>query len=447
VIGRLEVLPGAGTAARFDEIALWAGVGASRELLAFLIDSAKNLGSLADGGARIADHLGAVLSDRRPEPNTPFVTVGPGAESPVALLHGPVQMWDGARWIRPDIATGWIRVEVPNLATVLVTPIETPAPPSANPVLDLLAGIVPGGGLAVVLTAAPPVAPAPEPEVLVPEPVVEPAELELKLEPGYTLVESVLVEPEPVEPDLVEPDLVEPEPAPAATVPEPPELSFSPPPVVEPSAAVFEPVRAPEPPAPPTRAEAEPAQNGRLGTIDLRALPASNRPPLPPTDQVDGDLPGSVRVQGLRCPSGHFNYGGAATCLRCGLPLDPSRGLTSGPRPPLGVLISTDGSLWRLDASYLIGTDPSSDPAVATGAARGLWVVDDGQADPVHAELRATDWTLSVVDRHTRAGTFVLPPGTADWQRVAADQAVAVKPGTHVAVGSTVFTFTSPWPL
>jgi hypothetical protein len=550
VIGRLEVLPGAGTAARFDQIAVWAGAGASGELLAFLLDSARNLGSLPDGGARIAGHLGAVLSDRRPEPNTPFVTVGPGPDSPVALLHGPIQMWDGARWVRPDIAIGWIRVVVPNVATALVTPIDTPAPPSANPILDLLGGVVPGGGLAVVLT---PAAPSPlepsviEPSVIQPpvleaaafeetapyqepaayeepapyqepaayeepapyqepapyrepapyqepaaheEPVAEepalleepveeeaafePAPIEpLALEPPEEPAaiepppETLAVAPPAVEPIALEPISVEPitieastaeaqpaEPQPVAVEPPPAEPPAAEPQAAEPQPAepeaepqpVAEPVRAPEPPSPPGLTP-PPASPLPLGTVDLRATPAGNRPPLPTADQVEGDPPGAVRVQGVRCPSGHFNHAGAATCLRCGLPLDPARGQGLGPRPPLGVLISTSGSLWRVDASYLVGTDPTGDPAVRDGVVRGLVVAEDGQSEPVHAELRATDWTLSVVDRRTRAGTFVLPPGTSEWQRVPADQAVAVKPGTHVAIGSTVFTFTSPWPL
>jgi hypothetical protein len=152
-------------------------------------------------------------------------------------------------------------------------------------------------------------------------------------------------------------------------------------------------------------------------------------------------------VDGARCSSGHFNHPGSATCLRCGLPLDPTRDHSPGPRPPLGVLIATDGGLWRVDTSYLIGTDPAGDPAVTSGGVRPLVVAADGQAEAAHAELRATDWSLSVLDRRTRSGTFVLPPGTTDWQRVPTDQAVPVKPGTHVAVGSTVFTFASPWPL
>jgi hypothetical protein len=508
VIGRLEVLPGAGTAARFEEVAVWAGPGASNELLAFLVQSARNLGSTSDGGRRIADHLAGVLRDRRPEPATPFATVGPGREAPVALLHGPVQLWDGARWVRPDPAIGWMVVEVLDLSTVLVTASETPAPPSANPILDLQVGVVPGGGLAVLLAPAPnapaltpaagetdpvlDVAPAsvvetepdlaPDPsEPLEPEPLgSEPPEPEPTPEPEPPEPEPArALEPEPPEPELgsepeppqPEPQLevesvagagpaqeTEPGPEPALTL----ETEPQEPDPQEPESLEHEPRQEPDlvagpAPAPLAVPGAEPPASWEpprpglaftpLGTVDLRTVVAEPLPALPAGDEGDLAPPGSVMVQGIRCASGHFNHPRAAACLRCGLPLDTTRGPSTGARPPLGVLVTTDGGLWRVDASYLIGAAPTDDPAVLGGQARALVVTNDGQADAVHAELRATDWTLTVVDRHTRSGTFVLPPGTQAWQRVPPDQAVPVRPGTHVAVGSTVFTFTSPWPL
>ncbi|MBO0693882.1 MAG: FHA domain-containing protein, partial [Acidimicrobiaceae bacterium] len=184
-----------------------------------------------------------------------------------------------------------------------------------------------------------------------------------------------------------------------------------------------------------------------IGIVDLRTAPTDSWTPLPPAEAGAPSPPGSPTVSGLRCPRGHFNHAGAVTCVNCGLPLDPIRGQGDGPRPVLGVLVGTDGTLWRVDSSYVLGTDPGSDPVVTSGQARPLVVADDGQAQAVHAELQANDWTFSVVDRSSRSGTFVLPPGQSDWQRVPPDQAVTVKPGTHVAVGSTVFTFTSPWSL
>ena len=453
MIARLEVLPGPGTAARFGEVTVWAGAGASPDLLSFLIQSARNLASLPDGGKRIADHLSGVLRQRDPEPTVPFVTVGPGEFTPVTLLHGPVQMWDGAHWVRPDPATGWLVTDVANLTTVLVTPNDTPAPPSANPILDLRVGVVPGGGLAVVLTPASMV-PADDPADHGPAtPEVTPADEDptsadaLTSEPGAPeaganggraaeaagLGAAGLGAAGLAGAAVAAHEAAAHRAAPAGTEAEGPEPEAQDSPA---DAGNHDaPALRPEPPGEP------------IGLVNLRDAPTDSWAPLPPVEAGAPSPPGSPTVRGLRCPRGHFNHGGSVTCVNCALPLDPVRGQSDGPRPVLGVLVGTDRSLWRVDASYLAGTDPGSDPAVKSGAARALVVADDGQAQPVHAELRATDWTLSVVDRSSRSGTFVLPPGHSEWQKVPPEQPVTVKPGTHVAIGSTVYTFTSPWPL
>jgi hypothetical protein len=477
MIGRLEVLPGPGTAARFGELTVWAGAGASNDLLSFLIQSARNLASLPDGGKRIADHLAGVLRQRDPEPTIPFVTVGPGEYSPVTLLHGPVQMWDGARWVRPDPEIGWLVADVSNLTTVLVTANDTPAPPSANPILDLQLGVVPGGGLAVVLTPAsmrPADDPA-DPGAAATEAENHPADAQPSAGGSTPEARSTPLRPStPSAPEVAGAAVaaglagaalagreaeraVSPEPATAepegGAGPSAPSEDIHPEPESEDlrgAGAVGG--TAPTAPGPaeeehggdtdPGETPAEP-----IGIIDLRPAPTDSWTPLPPVEAGAPSPSGAPTVRGLRCPRGHFNHGGLLKCAYCDLPLDPIRGQGDGPRPVLGVLVGTDRSLWRVDSSYLVGTDPSGDPAVTGGAARPLVVPDDGQAQAVHAELRATDWTLSVIDRNSRSGTFVLPPGHSDWQRLPPDQAVTLKPGTHVAIGSTVFTFTSRWPL
>lgn len=473
MIARLEILPGPGTAARFGEVTVWAGAGASNDLLSFLIQSARNLASLPDGGRRIADHLAGVLRQRDPEPAVPFVTVGPGEFTPVTLLHGPVQMWDGARWVRPDPGVGWLIADVANLTTILVTPNDTPAPPSANPILDLRVGVVPGGGLAVVLTPASMVpeedsvdtepgetgrrtagADSSSTEGLTPESKAseDPKTAEAST-PGVPVAEaaglaagaSALAGHEAEAPGRTAPTDAGQTEDTTVIGPAPREESL---PVLEAQEDQTEATElsagegVDEGTTGPPEAPVAP-----VGIVDLRAVPSDSWAPLPPAEAGAPSPPGSPVVRGLRCPRGHFNHESAVTCANCGLPLDPIRGQGDGPRPVLGVLVGTDRSLWRIDSSYVVGTDPGSDPVVTGGHARALVVPDDGQAQPVHAELRATDWALSVVDRSSRSGTFVLPPQGSDWQRVPPDQPVPVKPGTHVAIGSTVFTFTSPWPL
>ncbi|HET9690247.1 MAG TPA: FHA domain-containing protein, partial [Acidimicrobiales bacterium] len=176
------------------------------------------------------------------------------------------------------------------------------------------------------------------------------------------------------------------------------------------------------------------------GTVGLLPPPAAPAPDTP-----SGGRPAVPVVRGVRCRAGHFTHPAATRCVRCEQPVDEPDRVVSGPRPPLGVLVVDDGGVWPLDGAYLLGADPARDPGVTGGTARALAVPGD-RVDPVHAELRCLDWAVHLVDRGSRGGTFVLAPGAADWQQLPAYRSVEVRPGTHVAVGSRVVTFLSPWP-
>ena len=108
----MEIVAGHGTAARFGNVAIWAGPGASELLVTFLVESARNVGTSPLGGARIADHIGSVLAGRDPEPGVPFACVGPDQAGTVILLHGAIQAWDGTRWLVPQPRPGWLRTAV-----------------------------------------------------------------------------------------------------------------------------------------------------------------------------------------------------------------------------------------------------------------------------------------------------------------------------------------------
>ena len=57
----------------------------------------------------MADHIAGVLNDRDPEPRVAFAVIGPSDHGWASLLHGPVQVWDGARWLAPMPVPGWIQ--------------------------------------------------------------------------------------------------------------------------------------------------------------------------------------------------------------------------------------------------------------------------------------------------------------------------------------------------
>jgi hypothetical protein len=464
MIGRLEVLPGAGTVARFGNVAVWAGPTASPGLLEFLVESARNVGPSATGGHDIAEHVAGVLRDRLPEPGVPFATAGPGADNPVVLLHGPIQLWDGTRWLRTDGAPGWRVVEMGRVTTLLITPRGASLPPAATgsaptgAVLDLTAGVVPGGGLALVLTQSPVLSQSPvltQSSDLVPPPGPAPA-------PGPTpaSVPTPAPTPDPALDENPAPTDLPPGPGPAWLVPPegpdhtPAEVLDGPPsePTEAPPSEPTEPSPSEPTEGPPTGPQHDPPTgpsqwSGPLRhPVDLRQLGPAPVSPLPPGDAVDTAAADAVTVSGLACPQGHLNHPRAPTCLCCGLPLDGAGVTARGPRPPLGILIGSDNRLWRVDGSYLIGSAPDTDPSVRSGGARPLVLAGDDRVAPVHAELRASEWALSVVDRDTVAGTFVLRPGDDQWVAVPPSQAVPLTPGSHLAVGSTVLTFSSPWP-
>lgn len=371
--GRVEVVAGGGTVVRHGGIVAWAGPGASGELLRWLERSAANLAPSPRGGRLLAEHLRGLLAARDPEPGVAWVAAGPdGAGGRAVVLHGDVQLWDGGGWRR---GPGPGRVEVVALGPVGVVLVgqlgTTPPAASSHPLLDLVDGVVPGGGFALLERPGP--APATQGRA------TPQAAHDLQAPAGG-----------PVASPAVDRTEVAPVPRPAGVI------GLDPPP-------------------------------GGPSTV-----PVAAGPPAPV-------------VGGARCPSGHLNPPGTAACARCRRVIPEPQRLVSGPRPPLGVLVADDGSLWRLDRSYLVGADPTGDPAVTGGTARALALRGDRVAR-VQAEVRLGDWAPIVVDRGTAAPTHVLEPGQDTWRPLQPWRAEPLRPGTHVAVGDRVLTWISPWP-
>lgn len=412
---RLEIIPGPGTVARFGDVCVWAAGGASPTLVTFLIDSARNVGSSPQGGARIADHIGGVLAGRDPEPGVAFAAVGPGAQGTALLLHGAIQAWDGARWLIPQPQPGWLRTEVRNGQMIVITAHAAPGV-SPAPLSDLQAGVVPGAGFGLLDTdsrtdagssmgtgstmdPASPVGAAPSASSTGEATVVDATEL-------IDALRQIRGDAPPG--DAPPPDDAPPVPPPSAVPP---------------------------------------------GTIAFGEAGGSPSPtPLPAVGQLQGPVAGQPVVAGRRCPHGHFNHPDVSSCVTCGRPVDPAEGQVSGSRPPLGVLLADNTAVYRLDGGYLIGSAPDADPMVTGGRARPLIVESAEDLAPVHAEIRLTGWSVNVIDRgatEQRGGgpTLVLQPGEAEWTPLRPFVATALRPGAHVAVGSRVLSLISPWPI
>jgi hypothetical protein len=111
------------------------------------------------------------------------------------------------------------------------------------------------------------------------------------------------------------------------------------------------------------------------------------------------------------------------------------------------VLVVDDGAVYRLERSYLLGSDPGSDPTVTGGGVRPLVLDSTPAIAASHAEIRLTGWGISVIDRGSDDATQVLMPGDTDWTTLRPFVAHPLRPGAHVAVGARVVSLISPWPI
>ncbi len=377
---RLEIVTGPGTVARYGDVCVWAAPGASDTLLKFLVDSGRNVGSVPHGGTRIADHIAFVLSARDPEPGLGFATVGPSERGTDLLLHGAIQAWDGHRWLVPPTQPGWLRVELPGRPGIVVTAHGAPPAVAARP-SDLVQGVVPAGGF-----------------VLVPD--IDPA-------PATTMA-----------------------PADGRADEGPPTTVMAP--------------TGHRDQAPPTTVMA-PTSHRDESRAPLDLTPGAGlRPPLPTFGAAPSPVAGEPVVAGLRCPGGHFNHPAAPSCVTCGRPIDDRQGRVSSTRPSLGVLVTDEGGVYRLETSYLIGAAPDADPTVSGRRARPLLFGSQPAVAPAHVEIRLSGWTVHAV---ARSAALVLGPGQTAWSELRPFAAHVLGPGSHLALGDRVVSIISPWPI
>jgi len=130
------------------------------------------------------------------------------------------------------------------------------------------------------------------------------------------------------------------------------------------------------------------------------------------------------RVQGIMCPSEHFNNPAAPYCGVCGiaLGLEGSR-LVRRPRPPLGVLVLDDGSDHVVDIDLVIGRRPGAHPLVKSGKARGV-IVSHPSVAAAHLHVTIDGWRVLVHDLTD-----------------AEVEAVELHGGTRLAVGDRTLVF------
>lgn len=269
--------------------------------------------------------------------------------------------------------------------------------------------------------------------------------------------------PPPIEPPAAAPPVTPPPPMPSpAPAPAPPRIEApAPPPTPGPPAA---PAAAPSPaPASPPPRLPDAAANVPLGfaslpdgafkIVELRPVTGVQAAaPLPTAQQsaVSGAAPfdptgatEAVVVRGVHCGRGHFNDPRARYCAVCGLAMfQNSMVLVEGSRPPLGVLLLSNGESYPLTRSMVVGREPTGHAEVVAGRADPLIPASKGPSlSRVHASIRLDGWDVHLVDEGSTNGTFVWDEPRRQWIRLAAQQPYVLRPGDQLALGELTATF------
>jgi len=239
------------------------------------------------------------------------------------------------------------------------------------------------------------------------------------------------------------------------------------PPSLEPSVVLFDlsgpsearnplPIASMPPPAVPDRrgAEAEPVEtegSAPLGHEGAAAVSSDEATEvMPPESGAQPQAAGAVSdrrhlVHGVNCARGHFNNPHALYCGICGLAMvQNSVVVVTGSRPPLGVLLSDDGTAYSLEGDYVLGRQPDLAEDVASGRARPLKVDDGtGKISRVHARVALSDWDVVVTDLRSHNGTRMFNPGETTWRTLVPDEIAVLRPGGRIVLGQCTFEFQS----
>lgn len=172
-----------------------------------------------------------------------------------------------------------------------------------------------------------------------------------------------------------------------------------------------------------------------------------SRPPLP-VDEADAPMPvGSApaQVKGVYCKRGHFNDPMVQFCTVCGINMvQQTPALVDGPRPPLGVLVFDDGSVFQVEQDYVLGRQPEGAPEVVSGSARPLRLEDTGgTVSRAHALIALEDWTVRLSDHGSANGTYIAMPNSPDWQPVPPNGRIVLTPGTTIKLGNRTLKYES----
>ena len=184
--------------------------------------------------------------------------------------------------------------------------------------------------------------------------------------------------------------------------------------------------------------------------FQVESLSDASAPPREPLPMPDEPAPipagpAQASVKGVYCKRGHFNDPLVQFCTLCGINMvQQTPALVDGPRPPLGLLILDDGSVFQLEQDYVIGRQPESAPEVVSGSAQPLRLEDTGgTVSRAHALIALEEWTVRLSDHGSANGTYIAMPNSTDWQPVAQNGRLVLTPGTTIKLGNRTMKYES----
>ena len=420
---RVNVVPGSGdgTLARLGPVVLLVG-SSDPDVVRPYLDHVEMVAANGGQGRQLVRGFALMLSTAV-EQSPGFAALAPHATGLAVFVDGDVKVTVDDQEISGADSLAWVERLIPWPVDRIAVSLPGATAPTEVGQFRLDGGVVPAGSFVVAGGPVPDAAPSIA------------ATAAGAMSPGMSTLDVPEPQPEPVAEAVAAPPAPEPA-APATPVgvaaPEPASLAPAP---VTPPAGVGRPL-------PPAQAD----EHVDFQSVLIDDLEDEEFEPLPivedPSQIVDAGA-SHEHVRGVYCKNRHFNDPRQLFCAVCGINMvQQTPVLVDGPRPPLGVIVLDDGSVFQLDTPYLLGRDPDADDRVRGGSFRGLPVIDrSNQVSRVHARLELRGWDVVLIDNNSTNGTFVHLPKTPDWQRMPPGGELVLVQGTRVRIGHRTLAF------